>query len=79
MLTMLAILAISVIAVVITVGNALKPLEKLTNAALDLADGKVENEIKVASADEVGKLADALERLRVSLQAAMDRLRKKKS
>nr|WP_320050299.1 HAMP domain-containing protein [uncultured Desulfuromonas sp.] len=79
MLTLLGVLVISIISVVIMVGNALKPLETLTQAALDLADGKVDDEIKVESADEVGKLADALERLRVSLKAAMDRLRKKKS
>jgi len=79
MLTLLGVLVVSIVAVVITVGNALKPLEKLTSAALDLADGKVDNEIKVESADEVGKLADALERLRVSLKAAMDRLRRKSS
>lgn len=79
MITLLAILIISVIAVVVTVGNALKPLERLTQAASDLADGKIEEEIKSESADEIGKLADALERLRVSLKAAMDRLRKKSS
>ena len=79
MLTLLGVLVFSIVSVVITVGNALKPLEKLTNAALDLADGKVDNEIKVESEDEVGKLADALERLRVSLKAAMERLRRKSS
>jgi HAMP domain-containing protein len=77
--TLMSILTISIIAVIIAVGNALKPLGKLTQAASDLADGKVENPIKAESADELGKLADALERLRISLKAAMERLRKKDS
>jgi HAMP domain-containing protein len=78
-LTLMSVLIISIIAVIVAVGNALKPLGKLTQAASDLADGKVENPIKVKSADELGKLADALERLRISLKAAMERLRKKNS
>jgi len=79
LITFAAILVISIIAVIATVGSSLKPLERLTKAASDLADGKVDDPIKTESADEVGKLADALERLRVSLKAAMDRLRKKSS
>lgn len=78
-LILMSVLIISIIAVIVAVGNALKPLGKLTQAASDLADGKVENPIKVESADELGKLADALERLRISLKAAMERLRKKDS
>ncbi|WP_321532423.1 HAMP domain-containing protein [uncultured Desulfuromonas sp.] len=79
MITLLTILVISIVAVVVTVGRALHPLEKLTQAASDLADGKVDEAITAESKDEVGKLADALERLRVSLKVAMDRLRKKKT
>lgn len=79
MFMLMAILVISIVAVVVTVGRALKPLETLTQAASDLADGKVDEVITAESTDEVGKLADALERLRVSLKAAMDRLRKKNS
>lgn len=78
-ITLLSILVVSIIAVVVAVGNALKPLEKLTQEALNLADGKVETPIEARSEDEIGKLADALERLRVSLKAAMDRLRRKSS
>lgn len=76
---LILILAVSILAVIFTVGKALDPLEKLTKAASDLADGKIEEPIQITSSDEIGKLADALERLRVSLNAAMDRLRKKKS
>jgi len=79
MMTMGAILLVSIFAVIMTVGGALKPLEVLTAAASDLADGKIENPITIKSQDEIGKLADALERLRISLKAAMDRLRKKSS
>ncbi len=79
MMTLGGILIISILAVIFTVGNALKPLDELTAAAVDLADGKVDEPIVAKSNDEIGKLADALERLRISLKAAMDRLRKKSS
>ncbi|PLX96463.1 MAG: HAMP domain-containing protein [Desulfuromonas sp.] len=78
-LTMIAILLVSILSVIFTVASSLRPLEVLTKAASDLADGKVDNPIKVDSADEVGKLADALERLRISLKAAMDRIRKRRA
>lgn len=73
-MTLAALLIIAAIAVTVAVNMALKPLGELTRAASDLADGKVENEIAVKTTDEIGQLADVLERLRVSLKAAMDRL-----
>lgn len=73
-ITMVALLLIAAVVTGIAVNVSLKPLGDLTRAASDLADGKVDTEIKVASKDEIGQLADVLERLRVSLKAAMDRL-----
>ncbi len=58
-------------------GFMLKPLASLTDTASNLADGHVNNPIEVTSEDEFGQLADALERLRVSMKAAMDRLMRK--
>ena len=43
----------------------------------ELADGKVDQKIVSKSNDEIGQLADVLERLRISLKAAMDRLSRK--
>lgn len=76
-IVMLSILVFSCAAVVITVSAALKPLEQLTDAASHLADGDVETPITWNSADEVGRLADVLERLRISLKKVMILLRKK--
>ena len=76
-ITMGALLVIAAIVTGLAVAASLKPLKELTSVASDLADGKVENEILVRSNDEIGRLADVLERLRVSLKAAMDRLARK--
>jgi HAMP domain-containing protein len=42
-----------------------------------MADGMVEEKIVPKSKDELGELADVLERMRVSLKTAMDRLTRK--
>jgi methyl-accepting chemotaxis protein len=75
--TMLLILIISFCAVFFAVSRALSPIRQLTAISARLADGDIENKIKVESNDEVGRLADVLERLRLSLKAAMDRIKKK--
>jgi methyl-accepting chemotaxis protein len=74
---MVGILVISLAMVFVVVNAALKPLAHFTQVASELADGKVEQKIEVKGRDEIAKLADVLERLRVSLKAAMDRLQKK--
>ena len=71
------ILLVSLLVVFIAVNSALKPLTHFTKVAADLADGKVEEKIEVKGRDEIAQLADVLERLRISLKVAMDRLRKK--
>ena len=76
-IAMAVILLVSCLAVFLTVGRALKPLEDLTERASRLADGDISAPIKVNSNDEVGKLADVLERLRISLKKAIERLRTK--
>lgn len=74
---MAAILLVSLLLVFIVVNKALKPLSHFTQVAADLADGKVDEKIEVTGRDEIAKLADVLERLRVSLKAAMDRLQRR--
>lgn len=76
-LVMAAILVVSLLGVLITIKMALKPLQTLTDAANDLADGKIETPIAKKGDDELGQLADVLERLRLSLKKSLDRLRKK--
>ncbi|PLX79326.1 MAG: HAMP domain-containing protein [Desulfuromonas sp.] len=77
LVTMIVILAISILAVFLVVDRALKPLGNFTRIASDLADGKVDQKIEATSNDEIGRLADVLERLRISLKVAMDRLSKR--
>ena len=71
------LLAISVFAVFVVVSLSLRPLENFTRIASQLADGKVDQKIVATSNDEIGRLADVLERLRVSLKVAMERLSRK--
>ena len=71
---MFGILLLSTVLVFIIVNAALAPLGKLTRIAGELADGRVGDKIEKTGVDEIGQLADVLERLRVSLKAAMDRL-----
>jgi len=77
MMIMAGILVISLVMVFFVVGNALKPLTHFTKIASDLADGKVNEKIEVKGRDEIARLADVLERLRLSLKVAMERLSRK--
>lgn len=71
---MALILAVSAIAIAFSVNALMKPLTELTRAAGELADGQIDREIKSVTNDEIGQMADVVERLRVSLKAAMERL-----
>jgi HAMP domain-containing protein/cytochrome c551/c552 len=61
----------------------IKPIEKITKAAHDISLGKLDIDLGVRGlkeeevADEITKLAIAIDRLRASIQIAMERLRKK--
>jgi HAMP domain-containing protein len=74
---MSGILVVSLLIIYIAVGRALKPLAYFTQRASELAGGKIGEKIEVKGNDEIAQLADVLERLRVSLKAAMARLKKK--
>lgn len=76
-LTMSSILLVSLLAVFFSVKMILSPLKGLTEAASKLAEGNIEKKVELKSEDELGKLADVLERLRFSLKAAMERIAKK--
>jgi HAMP domain-containing protein len=73
---MLMILIVSAFGIIMAVNRSLLPLGDFTHIASELADGNVQTPIKMETDDEIGELADALERLRVSLKAAMDRLKR---
>lgn len=70
----LIILLVSMASVFFLINSNLRPLSEFTRVASDLADGKMDEKIIWDTEDEIGKLADVMERLRMSLKAAMDRL-----
>ena len=71
---MLGGLLMSTFSVLFTVKAVLRPLTRFTQIAARMADGDVDEKIVATSKDEIGALADVLERMRISLKAAMDRL-----
>jgi len=55
----------------------IKNLRYLTDVTEKISTGLMERSIRVKSTDEVGELAESLERMRVSLQMAMDMIEEK--
>lgn len=74
---MSAIMFISVFAIMYIVKYLLQPLTVFTQIASNMADGDVSEKIVATSDDEIGQLAEVLERMRISLKMAMERLMKK--
>jgi methyl-accepting chemotaxis protein len=54
-----------------------KNLGYLTDVTRKISTGMMDRSIKVTSKDEVGELAESLERMRVSLKMAMDMINEK--
>ncbi len=52
-----------------------KPIEKLEKLAEEIAKGNVDKPVDITSDDEIGKLAQAFERMRVSIKKVMDLLK----
>ncbi|MCX8060044.1 MAG: DUF3365 domain-containing protein [Aquificaceae bacterium] len=52
-----------------------KPVEELQRKAEEIAKGNVDEPIEVKSQDEIGKLAESFERMRVSIKKVMDLLK----
>jgi len=75
LVTMMAgILILSLVLTFISVNRSLAPLNKLTIAATGLANGKnLKEEIRVTRKDEIGKLQETLDRLRLSMIIALKR------
>ncbi|MBF0302119.1 MAG: HAMP domain-containing protein [Desulfamplus sp.] len=70
---------ISIILIIIMVNISLKPLQNLTLTASNLADGKgLDVPIIPTTKDEIGKLAEVLERLRISLERAFQKLQQRR-
>jgi HAMP domain-containing protein len=54
------------------------PVGRLVEAADRISMGELDMAMEVHSRDEIGELADSMERMRVSLKAAMERLKKQR-
>jgi methyl-accepting chemotaxis protein len=54
-----------------------QPIIRLTEAANRISLGELDDAIAVASDDEIGQLAESLERMRISLKQAIERLRRR--
>jgi len=69
------LLVVSVGVIFLMVKRSMTPLERLTETANVMSTGEqLDTPIAVSSTDEVGRMAKSLDRLRVSLKAAMERL-----
>ncbi len=74
---MAVILFVSFALVFFAIQKALLPVKELTGISQSIAEGQIGQKIEVNRKDEIGRLADAIERLRFSVQAAMERLSRK--
>ncbi|MBT8338919.1 MAG: hypothetical protein HKP58_18675 [Desulfatitalea sp.] len=70
------IIVLTVAAIFFIILKIIAPLSELLKMANDVADGKLDRPVKMENMSEIGKLADVIERLRVSTKMAIDRLAK---
>ncbi|MEF2278030.1 HAMP domain-containing protein [Deinococcus sp. YIM 134068] len=82
---LLLVLAIALLALVLaaslavrTARQVVRPIEQLVKVADAISMGDLTRPVQQNRNDEIGDLAQALERMRLSLEAAMDRLRRRK-
>jgi HAMP domain-containing protein len=74
----LVILVISALIAVATARRIAGPILQLVEAADQISLGKLDDPVVATTNDEIGDLARALERMRSSLGAALERLRKRR-
>ena len=83
--TLLLVLGVALLAFVLasllaarTARRVVEPIERLVRAADAISMGDLDRPVTVERNDEIGDLAQALERMRLSLEAAMGRLRRRR-
>ncbi|UQN06204.1 HAMP domain-containing protein [Deinococcus sp. QL22] len=83
--TLLLVLGVSLLALALAAALAVRaarrvvqPIERLVAVADAISMGDLSRPVQADRNDEIGDLAQALERMRLSLEAAMDRLRRRK-
>lgn len=76
-IVILVAILFSILLTYITAGRLTKPIEEITEAANKISLGDMDVSIQVKSGDEIEKLGDSLERMRISLKSAIERLRRR--
>lgn len=83
--TLLLVLGVSLLALALAgvlavraARRVVQPIERLVSVADAISMGDLTRPVQADRNDEIGDLAQALERMRLSLEAAMDRLRRRK-
>ncbi len=66
------------IIIFLSIHRAMRELVRITNLASLMADGDISQEIQARTKDEIGRLANVLERMRTSLKLSIDTLKKRK-
>lgn len=73
----LVALALAIAGAVLAAQRLTRPIEELTEAANRISLGELDVPIAVSTGDEIGTLGESLDRMRISLKQAIERLRKR--
>lgn len=79
LITIGASVIFSVILAYLLVNSITKPIVSLTESADKVSMGNLSSNVQIDRRDEIGDLGEAIERMRESLKAAIERLRKQQS
>ena len=74
--SIIALTLIGIVFVLFLANRIINPIIYLTKRADEISRGKLEEQVRVKTGDEIEKLGKALERLRESVRIALDRLEK---
>jgi methyl-accepting chemotaxis protein len=69
----------SIVFAYLLVNSIIKPIVFLTESADKVSMGNLSSNVSISRQDEIGDLGEAIERMRESLKAAIERLRKQQS
>ena len=79
MFSILIVTLIGIIIVYFLANKIINPILKLANRANEISTGKLEDKVIIKTNDEINHMAEAVERLRESLNIALARLNKNKT
>ena len=72
----IAIIVMSGLTMVFSTNRMLNAIHRIVDAANSISRGDLDVPIDVAQGGEIGEMAQAIERMRTSLKAAIERLRR---